>query len=443
MKNHSDIAIIGCGPGGAVAGALLAARGYSVSIFDRDHHPRHHIGESLLPASMSILQSIGMDSAYMQAHHQGKYGARFFDPVANRLEVFGFALPDDGTPPPTFNVIREAFDLQLRDIAQQRGCRIYENCAIATLAEEQTPVQIQNHCGETHSCDFVIDATGSAALLARKLGHREMLPDFGRLAIYNYFSDIPAPELADAFERQYLTMHLIDGGWIWFIPLRDGSTSVGVVLKSDAVGKNLNLQQQFFSAVRQSPLLHQRLAQATPLAPYRAASDYSYHCGQQFGPHHVLIGDAAGFLDPIFSSGVHLAITSAARAVDAVDAVLQRGEHSALWQYQADMEAATRVFQAFVERFYRRDLVRNLFFSADKNPIMRKAIINILAGHVWDLTNPLIQMLQSNIPKDGCCADTAESGHCESDKTAVSLIPTPFPIPDITPTLPTPYAGSR
>ena len=103
------------------------------------------------------------------------------------------------------------------------------------------------------------------------------------------------------------------------------------------------------------------------------------------------------------------------------------------------MEAATRVFQAFVERFYRRDLVRNLFFSADKNPLMRKAIINILAGHVWDLTNPLIQMLQSNIPKDVCCTDIAESGHCENDKAAVSV----FPTPEITPTLPTPYAGSR
>ncbi len=149
MKDHSDVAIIGCGPGGAVAGALLAAKGYSVVIFDRDQHPRHHIGESLLPASMSILESIGMDAAYMQSHHQGKYGARFFDPLINRLEVFGFAMPEDGAPPPTFNVMREDFDLQLRDAATRAGCVIHENCSITAVLEDQPPVQIQTASGMT------------------------------------------------------------------------------------------------------------------------------------------------------------------------------------------------------------------------------------------------------------------------------------------------------
>jgi flavin-dependent dehydrogenase len=440
MKNHSDIAIIGCGPGGAVAGALLAARGYSVVIFDRAAHPRHHIGESLLPASMNILERIGLDGGFMQAQHQGKYGARFFDPIINRLEVFGFALPDDGSPPPTFNVIREEFDLQLRNAAEQHGCEIREKCAIATVSEEQSPVHIQCASGETHTCDFLMDATGGAAMLARKLGHREMLPDFGRLAIYNYFGNIPPAATADAFERQYLTMHLIDGGWIWCIPLRDGSTSVGVVLKSGGVGKNLDLRQQFFAAVSQSPVLHQRLIHATPLGAYRAASDYSYHCGRKFGHRHILIGDAAGFLDPIFSSGVHLALTSAARAADAVDAVLQHGQQDALPRYEQEMDAGLRVFQAFVARFYQRDLVRNLFFSADKNPAMRKAIINILAGHVWDLTNPLIRMLQCNPSKDGHSAViTARPGELEGSGSALP----PMPLSEPAATLPTPYTGSR
>ena len=400
MENHSDIAIIGCGPAGAVAGALLAVRGYSVIIFDRDSHPRHHIGESLLPASMSILQSIGMDSHYMQAHHQGKYGARFFDPVANRLEVFGFALPGQGVEPPTFNVMRETFDLQLRDVAQQRGCVIHENTAITDVEEEQSPVKLHSESGQTYCCNFLIDATGAAAVLAKQLRCREVLPDFGRLAIYNYFTNIPTTESADPFERQYLTMHLIANGWIWFIPLRDGSTSVGVVLKREAIEKNVDLPGQFWAAVKQSPTLYDRLSRSTPLAAYRAASDYSYQCDQKVGLHHVLIGDAAGFLDPIFSSGVHLAITSAARAADGIDALLRRGEPAALRQYQADMDAGLRVFRAFVERFYQRDLVRNLFFSADKNPVMRTAIINILAGHVWDLSNPLIAMLQANKPAE-------------------------------------------
>ena len=409
MENHSDIAIIGCGPAGAVAGAILADKGYSVVIFDRDSHPRHHIGESLLPASMTILQSIGMDSQYMQAHHQGKYGARFFDPVVNRLEVFGFALPDQGTPPPTFNVIRETFDMQLRDKARQCGCVIHENMAIAIVEEEQSPVHIHSESGQTHCCNFLMDATGASTMLARKHCGREMLPDFGRLAIYNYFTNIPAPESTDPFERQYLTMHLIDGGWIWFIPLRDGSTGVGVVLKREAIKKDIDLAGQFWAAMKQSPALYDRLSKAAALAAYRPISDYSYHCDPKIGPHHVLIGDAAGFLDPIFSSGVHLAITSAARAAEGVDALLSRGEKFALRQYQADIEAGLRVFQTFVERFYQRDLVRNLFFSADKNPRMRAAIINILAGHVWDMSNPLIAMRQTNKPENVSHADLTGS----------------------------------
>ena len=418
MENHSDIAIIGCGPAGAVAGALLADRGYSVAIFDRDSHPRHHIGESLLPASMSILQSIGMDSRYMQTHHQGKYGARFFDPIANRLEVFEFALPDQVAEPPTFNVMRETFDLQLRDMAQQRGCVIHENVAITAVEEEQSPVQIHSESGQTYCCNFLIDATGAAAILAKKLRCREVLPDFGRLAIYNYFTNIPAPESADPLERQYLTMHLIDSGWIWFIPLRDGSTSVGVVLKREAIEKNVDLHGQFWAAVKQSPTLYDRLSRSTVLVAYRAVSDYSYQCDRKIGPHHVLIGDAAGFLDPIFSSGVHLAITSAARAAEGVDALLRRGEHAALRQYQADMDAGLRVYQAFVARFYQRDLVRNLFFSADKNPVMRGAIINILAGYVWDTSNPLIATLQARAPAEVRPADIAGSTSLEELQAA-------------------------
>ncbi len=239
-----------------------------------------------------------------------------------------------------------------------------------------------------------------------------MIPDFGRLAIYNYFSHLTAPESADPYERQYLTMHLIDGGWIWFIPLRNGSTSVGAVLKREVVQKNLNAQEQFFAALAHSPTLLTRIKAATPLAPYRAAGDYSYHCGRKFGPRHVLIGDAAGFLDPIFSSGVHLAIASAARAVEAVDAVLRRQDELALPKYQANLQAGMSVFQAFVERFYQRDLVRNLFFAADRNPMMRTAIINILAGHVWDTGNPLIRMLHTH-----CAVDS------HRDSAAVAVTP--------------------
>ena len=383
---HYDVIVIGGGPAGSATGTFLARRGYRVLILEALRHPRHHIGESLLPAGMPVLAELGLDMRVMLQHHQAKYGARFFDPQSQRLETFAFGLPSDGIPP-AFNVNREEFDTQLKHAAVTSGCEFLEETPVAQAEADRQPICITLTDGTRITADFLVDASGAAAKLTRQQGGVETLPDFGRLAIYTYFSGVPA---AHAEERSYLTMHLTEHGWIWLIPLPGDITSVGVVLKKTGLRSGLNPQQQFAAAVAESPTLADRLKPLVALQPYRACAGYSYRCRPLTCRYGLTVGDAGGFLDPIFSSGVFLALMGATRGAQAVAESLNGNTAEPLRQHGQYMAAGLGVFESFVRRFYQRDLVRNLFFSRHQPAAMRTAVTSILAGHVWDQTNPLV-----------------------------------------------------
>ncbi len=401
---------MGCGPAGSTAAALLAGGGLTVRVLEAGAHPRHHIGESLLPGSMPILDQTGLRRDFMEAHHQHKFGARFFDPVSGDMRTFEFASLANGDPPPAFQVIRSVFDRQLRDTAIANGAEILENRTVVDAEFSANTVRLQCADGTSYTADFLLDASGAAGFMARRMGTREMLPDFGRLAIYNYFHHLPA---ATENERQYITMHMIPHGWIWCIPLRDGSTSIGTVLARNGIVKNLDLRGQFMAAVAQSPTLHSRIARASPPTDWRVASDYSYRCLQKTGPRFMLIGDAGGFLDPIFSSGVHLALTSASLAAAAVMEFLASGATDKINDYSETMDQGLAVFESFVGRFYQRDLVRNLFFAPHQPVAARQAIIGILSGDVWNRSNPLVNAILSRRDKTGTVdgANQANGSH--------------------------------
>ncbi len=386
MYTHYNVIVIGGGPAGSATGAFLARRGYRVLILEAQRHPRHHIGESLLPAGMPVLAELGLDLAFMLQRHHPKYGARFFDPHSQRLETFAFGLSGD-TVPPAFNVSREEFDTQLKDAAIAGGCEFLEDTPVAQAEADRQPIRVTLADGSSVTADFLVDASGAAAKLARQQSGVEMVPDFGRLAIYNYVVDLPT---AFPDEREYLTMHLIEHGWVWLIPLTGHRTSVGVVLKKTGLRPGCSPEQQFAAAIAESPTLADRLKPLVYLQPYRACAGYSYRCHPLNCRYGLTVGDAGGFLDPIFSSGVYLALISAQRGAQAVAESLSSNSPEPLQQYRQYMADGLRVFESFVRRFYQRDLVRNLFFSRHQPPAMRSAVTSILAGHVWDQTNPLV-----------------------------------------------------
>jgi flavin-dependent dehydrogenase len=407
MVRTTDIAILGAGPAGSAAGILLRrhAPHLRVMLLEKERHPRHHVGESLLPASLPILEELGFPARMMAERYQPKYGARFYDPPTDRLVTFGFE-PAPGSISPSFQVLREDFDALMLSQALSTGCEVLQNAAIERVDEAAGSLHLCN--GDEVRARFIIDATGRDALIASKRKERRILTEYGRVGIYNYFEHLPPH---DELDPQYITMYLFDtpanAGWVWLIPLREGLTSVGVVYRM-APSQNLlpeaasRPEALFRHAVNSIPRLQSRLQAARPRDVYRAISDYSFTVDHMFDPaplpRWAAIGDAAGFLDPIFSSGVHLALCSAHTAVPAIIDAISTGSTRGLQAYAAHMENGFQVFRAFVRRFYNRDLVQNLFFMENKPPELHAAITRILAGHVWDHSNPILKLLGIHRP---------------------------------------------
>ena len=404
MNEHHDIVIMGGGPGGTACGSFLAREGLDVLVIEGDRHPRHHIGESLLRASMPILLDLGISMEEMTRRFQPKFGARFYDPVADRLATFEFE-PVPGSVSPSYQVLREEFDEMLGANAVQRGARIDQGEWIESVEEDSERPVVHLRGGRSVSCRFLIDATGRQPLLAAKRRTRKIIGEYGRVGIYNYFTDLPPHDELDA---RYITMYLFEAGWVWLIPLRNGMTSVGVVYREvpEAAAREGESRTEalFWHAVRTMPRLEKRLRAARTTDPFRAISDYSFTVDEKFGGHPAggwaAVGDAAGFLDPIFSSGVHLALSSAQRASAGILEKLQTGSDRGLHAYAAYMTQGFHVFRAFVHRFYNRDLAQILFFAPNKPPAIHAAITSILAGHVWDETNPVLKMIGVGAPPD-------------------------------------------
>ena len=396
MNEMHDIVIMGGGPAGTACGTFLAREGLDVAILEGERHPRHHIGESLLRASMPILADLGVSMDEMAARFQPKFGARFYDPVEDRLATFQFeAVP--GSASPSYQVLREDFDAMLAKKAFESGCKLQQDAFIESVEEGLERPCVHLRGGRTIECKFLVDATGRQPLLASKRKTRQIIADYGRVGIYNYFTDLPPHDEHDA---NYITMYLFAEGWVWLIPLRDGRTSVGVVYRQ--VPREVDRSQEsevsrterlFWQAVGTMPRLEGRLRAARRTDEFRAISDYSFTVAEKFGPGFVAVGDAAGFLDPIFSSGVHLALSSAQRASAGVLKKLRTGSDRGLRDYADYMTQGFHVFRAFVHRFYNRDLVQNLFFMPNKPPVIHAAITSILAGHVWDTSNPVLKMI--------------------------------------------------
>ncbi len=247
--------------------------------------------------------------------------ARFYDPVADRLETFEFefeavagSMGEVGGSP-SYQVVREEFDAMLAGKAREAGCAVWEGAMIESFEEEAERPTVRLRDGRELSCRMLVDATGRQPLLAVKRKTRKMIREYGRVGIYNYFAELPPHDGEDA---KFITMYLFDGGWVWLIPLRGGKTSVGVVYRDvpevaarEGEGGESRSEALFWHAVKGMPRLERRLRAARAMEEFRAIADYSYTVDEKYGERFVAVGDAAGFLDPIFSSGVHLALSSA------------------------------------------------------------------------------------------------------------------------------------
>ena len=386
-----DVVVIGGGPAGSTAATLLAERGHRVVLLEKDAHPRFHIGESLLPANVPLFEKLGVADE-MAAIGMEKWGAKFVSPWHKHTAGFQFADAMDPTMPLAYQVRRSEFDEILFRRAARAGATTIENCRVrdVDLGDRATRplVQATKLGGETLELRprFVIDATGRDTLLANRLKVKRRNPAHNSAAMYGHFRDAVRDCGRD---EGNIIIFWFDHGWFWFIPLKDGVTSVGAVVWPYYMkARNKPLREYFLETVALCPQLAERLKDAELIAEPEATGNYSYHCDLCQGENFLMLGDAYAFIDPVFSSGVMLAMNSAFSGVEVVDARLAAdaaAEAKARTRFEHVMKVGPREFSWFIYRVTNPTL-RELFMAPSDRFDMKKALLSVLAGDIFGAT---------------------------------------------------------
>ena len=392
MSTHCcDVLVIGGGPAGSTAAALLARQGRRVVLIEKDRHPRFHIGESLLPANLPLLDDLGVREA-VAAIGMPKWGVEFISPTHEHASALRFTDAWDKSLAGAFQVRRSAFDEILLRNAARLGAEVHEGCRVRQV--EFRPdfagalVESVGPDGRTDRWDarLVVDASGRDTLIANKLRIKSKNPRHASAAIYGHYRDA---KRHGGDREGDISIFWFEHGWFWFIPLSDGTTSVGAVcwpyyLKS----RTQPLPAFLADTIAMCPRLAERLDGAVLAGEVHATGNYSYSCDRAHGGADraawLLVGDAYAFVDPVFSSGVFLAMSSAFMAADAAAIALDRPADAlaAMAAYERRMIRGPREFSWFIERMTQPG-IRDLFMNPRNVLRSREAVLSILAGDLY------------------------------------------------------------
>lgn len=386
-----DVAIIGAGPSGAVAAALLRKAGRSVLVLERQHFPRFSVGESLLPQSMAYLEEAGMLQAVVEAGFQYKNGAHFI----YRDQSSSFDFRDKHTPGwgTTYQVERAVFDDLLIRCAANQGAEVRFGHTVQAMQTGTAPVlDVVDEAGVAYQVQarFVLDASGFGRVLPRLLTLEAPTRMPTRAAIFTHVRDgIPAG-VTDRNKICVATHPEHRNVWFWMIPLAGGRSSVGCVAEASFLEcPESERDAKLRALIQQEPTLDALIGEAPFLMPVRHIGGYSANVERLHGPGYALLGNAGEFLDPVFSSGVTIALRSAHLAVQTLERQLN-GE-GLDWQaeYDVPLRKGIDTFRAFVERWYTGEL-QDIIFYPHKTPHIARFISAVLAGYAWDESNPYV-----------------------------------------------------
>lgn len=390
-----DVLIIGGGPAGSTVATLLARRGWRATLLEKARHPRFHIGESLLPMNMPILERLGV-LEQVRAIGVLKLGADFPNDSGD-YNVFRFCDALDPKADFAFHVKREEFDQLLFRHARDNGVDAREAVKV-----ERVEFDGDGRPATVHAAGpggplrfrprYLLDCSGRDAFLGGKLGLKRRNRRHASAAVFSHYAGVARREGRDAGN---ISIYRHDHGWAWLIPLRDGVTSVGAVCYPDYMKTRQGDTEGFLlRTLHGVPDIAQRMEGARRVAPVHVTGNYAYECRRMHGPGWILVGDAYAFVDPMFSSGVFLAMHHAEQAAEAVDAILREPAREAALQagLRRRLDAGLDEFKWFIYRFTSPTM--KALFAQPRNVLrVEQAVVSMLAGDVFD-ARPVLRRLR-------------------------------------------------
>jgi flavin-dependent dehydrogenase len=382
MKHDFDVIVAGGGPSGSSTATFLRQRGRSVLVVEREKFPRFHIGESMLPFANDIWKELGVFDK-IDAEYIHKPGARFIHEESGAEFTYYFDTAIRPGRPYAYQVKRADFDKMLLDHARSLGAEVREETCVDDVDFAEDGVTV--HAGGARlTAQAFVDATGRDALMCNR--RQLKIPDgliTTNVAVHTMFKGVERPSGPDGGN---IVIGLFDGGWWWVIPFKDLDTSVGMVLEKSftKVNRGASPQEMMEGVLPHLKHLSRLLHGATRILPVGAQANWSYRSKQFYGDRMLLVGDAAAFVDPLFSTGVLLGVNGAKFAVEHLDRALTDGDFRAqrFASYQEQCIAGMDIFKQLVHEFYSEGL-RKLLLASAVNPTMCSVITSMLAGDVY------------------------------------------------------------
>jgi flavin-dependent dehydrogenase len=382
-----DVAVVGGGPAGSTAATLLARRGYKVIALEKARHPRFHIGESLLPMNLPVFERLGVLDK-VRALGIFKPGADFEADNDRGYNTYAFARAIGNSPPHAYQVWRQDFDKMLYDHARESGADAREGHEVLRIDQtgpRETRLEVRTDEGRSYGIQarYLVDASGRDAFLS---GRKKLRRKNGRHQSAAIFGHFRGAALRAGEDAGNISIYRFDHGWMWMIPLPDGVMSIGAVCRPEYLKQRKGRTVEFLmDTLHLSPGLQKRIEGAELISEVRVTGNYSYDSTRMGGPGWVMVGDAFAFLDPVFSSGVYLAMSGAEQAAAAVDTALRepQREKGLLRKLEKRQRAGMARFSFFIYRF-NGPVMAQMFREPRNTWQLEQGVISMLAGDLFD-----------------------------------------------------------